>query len=374
MEYKEEYIKGLLFEKLAGTISDGDDQIAQQAIADIPEIKLYWLELQTKLQKPGALSFLSSLDENKAWQSLAPRLGEPQQKSFFQRNLTYITAAAMLLMAVSLFWYAHTGKAGNTSSRIAKSNQVYLKTSDGKSILLNARRSIDQGGLNGQADASSMSYQADHASDTAQATLYVPATKDYMIKLPDGTVVWMNSASSLRFPYTFNQKIREVYLSGEAYFEVAHEEKRKFIVHTSFADIQVKGTTFNVKAYDQMSFSTALLNGSVSALKDQQVIDLQPGEEVNTIRDRLVKQHFDAQELLSWRKGIYYFHNRSLGDIAQVLGRWFDVKVNFQTHDLAEQTFTGEINKALPLQVVISNLELSSGIRAELNNGILTFK
>ncbi|QDW24824.1 DUF4974 domain-containing protein [Pedobacter sp. KBS0701] len=376
MEYKEEYIKGLLFEKMAGTISDGDDTIAEKAIADIPEIKAYWLKLKTKMDEPGAATFLSSLDEKAAWQKLSPKLADQKTKPLFYRNLKYIAVAATLLIGMPLVWhfYADKGSSHGPSPSAIQTNQVYLKTSDGRTIELNTDRNINQNGLNGQARANELTYHADQATDADQATLYVPATKDYKIRLPDGTQVWMNSASTLKFPYNFNQQIREVYLTGEAYFEVAHEKKRKFIVHTAFADVQVHGTSFNVNAYDQVSFSTALVEGSVSAVKDRQLIDLKPGEQVNAIRDRLTKQPFDAQELLSWRKGLYYFHNRSLGDIARVLRRWFDVKVVFSTPDLAEQTFTGEVNKTMPLKVVLSNLELSSGIRAQLKNGILIFK
>lgn len=376
MEYKEEYIKGLLFEKMAGTISDGDDTIAEKAIADIPEIKAYWLRLKAKMEEPQAVKFLSSLDEKAAWQKLSPKLEDQKTKPLFYQNLKYIAVAAMLLIGMPLVWhfYAEKGSSHGSSPSAIKTNQVYLKTSDGRAIELNTDRNINQDGLNGTSRANEFTYHADQSTDANQATLYVPATKDYKIKLPDGTLVWMNSASNLRFPYNFNQQIREVYLTGEAYFEVAHENKRKFVVHTAFADVQVHGTSFNVNAYDQASFSTALVEGSVSAVKDRQLIDLKPGEQVNASQDRLTKQPFDAQELLSWRKGLYYFHNRSLGDIARVLGRWFDVKVVFSTPDLVEQTFTGEINKAMPLKVVLSNLELSSGIRAQFKNGTLIFK
>ncbi|MGO4875646.1 FecR family protein [Pedobacter psychrotolerans] len=374
MEYKEEYIKGLLFEKMAGTISDGDNRIAEQAIADIPDMKVYWLKLKAQMEKPGAAAFLSSLDEETAWQKLSPKLGAHPAKPLFYRNLKYLAVAAMLLIGMPVVWYVYQEKGSTSLAPGFQTNQVYLKTSDGRAIELNTDRHINQDGLSGQAKENELTYQADQANDTDQATLYVPATKDYKIKLPDGTQVWLNSASTLKFPYNFNQQIREVYLTGEAYFEVAHEQKRKFVVHTAFADVQVHGTSFNVNAYDQRSFSTALVAGSVSAVKDRKVIDLKPGEQVNATPDGLTKQPFDAQELLSWRKGLYNFHNRSLGDIAQVLGRWFDVKVVFLQPDLAGQTFTGEINKSLPLEVVISNLELSSGIQATLKNGVLTFK
>ncbi|MNY44974.1 hypothetical protein D3C86_1800450 [compost metagenome] len=83
---------------------------------------------------------------------------------------------------------------------------------------------------------------------------------------------------------------------------------------------------------------------------------------------------FDAQEVLSWRNGTYFFHKQPLSEIAAVLSRWFDVKIAWQTPGIAEQAFTGEIDKKLSIEVVLANLQLSSGIKAELKNGTLTFR
>ena len=374
MEYNEDFIKGLLFEKIAGTISERDDLIAEKAILANPDARKFWEELKTKMKRPGAESFLSGIDETKAWANIEPGLSEIPVKSFYDRNRRYISAAAMLLIGLPLIWYFFVRQPLIPQQKNAVHQQVYLKTDDGKIIELNADRTINMGGATVHTKQKELSYAPTEASNKDWATLHIPPTKDYKITLPDGTEVWMNSSSSLRFPYSFDKKIREVYLTGEAYFDVAHNPNLEFVVHTEFADIKVHGTSFNVNAYDLKTFATSLVNGSVSAAKGSETIKLKPNQQVSYGNEKFIIRPFDPQEVLSWRNGTYYFHNQPLSGIAQVLARWYDVKINWKSPAVSEQTFTGEIDKKLPLGVVLSNLELSSGIRAKLESGILTFR
>lgn len=373
MEYNEDFIKGLLFEKIAGTISESDDFIAEKAILANPDAREFWEELKTKMKSPGAESFLSGIDETKAWASIEPGLSEIPVKSFYQRNRQYISAAAMLLIGLPLIWYFSTTQQ-LYKEKDTLNQQVYLKTDDGRTIELTADNTIKLEGATVHTKQKELSYAPAEANNNNWATLHVPPTKDYKITLPDGTTVWMNSASSLRFPYSFDKKTREVYLTGEAYFDVAHNPNLEFIVHSAFADIKVHGTSFNVNAYDLKTFATSLVTGSVSAIRGSESIKLKPNQQVSYNSGKLTVKNFDSQEVLSWRNGIYYFHNQSLAEIAQVLSRWYDVKINWKTPGISEQTFTGEIDKKLPLDIVLSNLELSSGIKAKLESGILTFK
>lgn len=397
MEYNQEYFEALLFEKVAGTISEDDNLIAEKAIADFPQVEALYQQLRLKMKRSGSEIFLSALDENDAWMDIAPRLERVENaestesienhgaKLFLTRHKPYWAAAALLLLGIPLIWLfstflrhsplsASSTQESSTLSKAIHQEQVYLKTSDGKTVGLTNNQTIKMNGVTVQTKANALSYAAETAGTNEQATLYVPATKDYKLNLPDGTEVWMNSASTLRFPFKFDTKTREVYLTGEAYFKVAPEKGRQFIVHTDYADIRVHGTTFNVNAYEQNTFAASLVEGSVSAVKDKQVIQLKPDQQAAVAEKHLTVKAFDKQEVLSWRKGTWYFHNRSLAEISRVLNRWFDIKTVYSTPALAEQTFTGEIDKALPLNVVISNLELTSGIKSELKNGTLTFR
>lgn len=374
MEYNKEYIKDLLFEKIAGTISEQDNLVAEQAILHDSEIRKFWEELTFKMGMPKGSVFLSGLNPDLAWKKTAAHLTEKPGSVFIRYKWALTGVAAMLVVALPLAWYF----ASDTQKLLAPEKEalklVYLKTDAGKAVDLSPNHSITLGQTRISTKQEELTYASGDAGNKEWATLIVPATKHYKIKLSDGTLVWMNAASSLRFPFQFGKKARAVYLTGEAYFEVAKNRQQEFIVHTAYADIYVHGTSFNVNAYNAQSFTAALVEGSVSAKKNSHVIKLKPGEGAVMGGDRLQVRTFDPQEVLSWRNGTYFFHNQPLSEISQVLSRWFDVKIAWQTSEVAEQAFTGEIDKNLPLDVVISNLRLSSGIQVEFKNGVLTFK
>jgi transmembrane sensor len=375
MEYNKEYIQGLLFEKITGTISEEDNFIAEQAIEQDAGLREFWETLLVKMKSAKGNSFLSGLDADAAWNKTGPRLNE-MSDSFFNRNrLLFYGAAAVLIFALPFVWYfsATTDTTSLVPDQISK--QVHLKIDNGTAVDLSSDRVVTVGQAHFNANQKELSYTSGDAGPKEWATLVVPAAKDYRISLSDGTQVWLNAASSLRFPVQFGpQQAREVYLSGEAYFEVTENPKQEFVVHTTGPDIHVHGTSFNVNAYEQGRFSAALVAGSVSATTKHQSITLKPGQEAILERGNLQTRPFDVQDALSWRNGTYFFHKQPLSEIAVVLSRWFDVKIAWQTPEVAEQTFTGEIDKKLPIEVVIANLQLSSGIKAELKNGTLTFR
>lgn len=374
MEYNEEYIQGLLFEKIAGTISEQDNLVAEHAILSYAEVRKFWEVLEAKMGNPEGAAFLSRLSPDQAWEKTATNLHQ-KPGSFFSRNRWALSgAAAMLAIAIPLIWHFNFTKQEPSTLQGKEFKEVYLKTDNGKAIDLSNNTRIKLGQTQINTKQKELSYASGNADSKEWATIFVPVTKDYKIKLSDGTTVWMNAASSLRFPFQFGKQTREVYLTGEAYFEVAKNKQQEFIVHTSYADVHVHGTSFNVNAYTSQSFTTALVEGAVSAKKDNQVIKLKPGEEAVIGKHSLEIKIFDPQEILSWRNGTYSFHNQPLSQISQVLTRWFDVKIVWQNQGVSEQTFTGEIDKKLPLEVVINNLKITSGMQAELKNGILTFR
>ncbi|EDM34919.1 putative anti-sigma factor [Pedobacter sp. BAL39] len=375
-----EYIAALLFEKIAGTISEDDDLIVEDAILRDAEVRAQWQVLQQKMSSPAAEAFLSGINADAAWLQTSGRMAEPSLQPVVRRSRYWQLAgvAAILALTLPLAWYfisLRNRVEPSAALKLAASNQIYLKSDDGQLMEISGNQQWSVGDAKLKATADELSYQTKAGTaDVRSVTLVVPATKDYKITLSDGTKVWMNASSSLRFPLHFGKRRREVHLTGEAYFEVTKNKEQEFVVHTGSADVRVHGTSFNVSAYDTEQFSAALVEGSVSALKDGKLLRLKPGEKAVLTNDDLHMEHFDAQEVLAWMHGTYFFHNQALSDIAPVISRWFDVKVAWQSPSIAQQTFTGEIDRRLPLAVVLSNLQLSSGIKAELKNGILTFK
>lgn len=167
--------------------------------------------------------------------------------------------------------------------------------------------------------------------------------------LADGTKVWLNSGSSLTYEGSYNRKQRNVYLSGEAYFEVAPDEKRPFIVKAGDMDIQALGTAFNVNAYpDELYASSILLEGKIKVTADGMERILEENE--RTVYDKathtLTTDVVYAQDFVEWKNGKMYFYNQSFDEIAGTLSRVFNVEIRFESDELQPIRFTGTLGSS----------------------------
>ena len=189
-------------------------------------------------------------------------------------------------------------------------------------------------------------------------TLTVPPQTDYHIELSDGTEVHLNASSTLRFPFIFPGKTREVYLEGEAYFTVTHNPSQPFIVHTGTASVIALGTAFNVNSYDNSMITTSLVQGTViTDVGDSLDVTLKPGyEAVYRPGGAFKVKRFDETVTLGWRDGVFRFMNKPLEDIGPVLMRWFGMKLDFATPALAQRIFSGDLEKDKPLSGFLNDI------------------
>lgn len=158
----------------------------------------------------------------------------------------------------------------------------------------------------------------------------IPRGKDFVLVLSDGTKVWLNAESQLEYPTMFTETTRTVRLSGEAYFDVAPDAERPFIVQAGMIHTRVLGTEFNVRNYDNEELSITLVEGKVEIgnLKNKETILLHPNENLRVLDNgNFKKQTIDVNTHISWTKGLFYFDNVSLDKIIYELGRWYDVDI-----------------------------------------------
>lgn len=255
-------------------------------------------------------------------------------------------------------------------------NKAVLTLADGSSIVLD---SASDGTLSTQGHTrvlklpgGRLAYQATHGADDAALfnTISTPRGGQYQIELPDGSRVWLDASSSLRFPTSFTGREREVQLSGEAYFEVAGNPSHPFAVSIfsrepgkseTLQRVQVLGTQFNVMAYaDEGSIKTTLLEGAVRIDRD---IDLKPGEQAQLTRDRAtgirVIDDADVDAAVAWKNGYFNFNKADIQTIMRQLSRWYDIDVSFRGDGARDRVFYGGIQRNLPLSSVFRILERS---------------
>lgn len=202
-------------------------------------------------------------------------------------------------------------------------------------------------------------YRLEHSTD--MQTVTVPAGQRANLLLADGTTVWLNSNSTLKYPANgFHSKNRKVTLEGEGYFEVAHDEKHPFIVETEKYDIRVLGTTFNVSAYPNSGmFETSLIEGKVTVYQPdtQNEIVLKPHEKVEARDGKLYKETFTSDNDFLWRMGIYSFKNEPLATVFKKLEQYYEVQIINNNQEIASRPCTGKFRQKEGIEHVMKVLQ-----------------
>jgi ferric-dicitrate binding protein FerR (iron transport regulator) len=186
-------------------------------------------------------------------------------------------------------------------------------------------------------------------------TLVTPRGRQQELQLADGSRVWLNAQSSIRFPSTFPGSTREVTITGEAYFEVAKNPQKPFIVHVNNSSIEVLGTHFNVMAYNnEPAMATTLLEGAIAFHSNNQNLTLRPGQQSRLLSNgKLVLiPDADTDLAVAWKNGLQAFDQADLKTIMRQVGRWYDVDIEF-VGDLAPRTFSGGIPRSANLSQLL---------------------
>jgi transmembrane sensor len=190
-------------------------------------------------------------------------------------------------------------------------------------------------------------------------TIATPRGGQYQVVLPDGTKVWLNAASSLRFPTRFTGNTREVEITGEAYFEVAKNAAMPFHVKANRAEIEVLGTHFNVMAYgDESLMKTTLLEGSVNIKTGAVINRLKPGEQaqINAAGRTKIVNNIDVDDETAWKDGIFQFSDAGIDVILRQASRWYDVDVTYK-NKVPEREFTGRISRNVKASQLLNMLK-----------------
>ena len=204
--------------------------------------------------------------------------------------------------------------------------------------------------------------------ETVYNTISTPRGGQYQIELPDGSLVWLNAASSIHFPTAFTGPERKVDITGEAYFEIAKSRDLPFVVAVNGSQVTVMGTHFNVMAYpDEALLQTTLLEGSVQFSHNNQTVLLTPLEQSRLDREgRLDKvQDPDAEDVLAWKNGLFLFDNADIQTVMRQLARWYDVEVEYRaTPD--NNLYHVEMPRSSKLSSVLKVLEITANVHCSI--------
>ncbi|WP_342645402.1 FecR domain-containing protein [Mucilaginibacter sp. CSA2-8R] len=316
----------------------------------------------------------------------------PKSGSAFKKLA--IAASLLITLSIGFFFLPdYKKKQSNKQQRFAKQllPQPVISPGGNKAILILANGNMvnldgtDKGivSTQGTAQVTKLSNgklvyketsQTSNKTLVAYNTIATPRGGQYQLTLTDGTKVWLNAASSLKFPTTFSGAERLVELTGEAYFEVAKNKSMPFKVMAKGVNVNVLGTHFNVMAYqDESTVQTTLLEGAVRLTKDDAEATLIPGEQgmINTNGQNFTVKHVKVEDVVSWKDGSFNFENENIKTIMRQVSRWYDVDIAYEG-TLAKQNFGGSVSKFKDISFLLKTLELTGTVHFKTDGRRIT--
>ncbi|MBC9915359.1 FecR family protein [Chitinophaga varians] len=303
--------------------------------------------------------------------------GKPASSSVvrYLRRSWWAAAAGLLLLGSSTWLLTRPRHevVAPLADKAPGSNKAVLTLADGSTVALDSsgQQVIGQQQTTIRQSGGQLQYSVQSpGAGTSYNTLTTPRGGQFRVILPDGTVVWLNTASALRYPTAFSGTDRTVELQGEAYFEVATNATQPFRVKTAAQEIHVLGTSFNINAYtNEANTVTTLVSGRVKVNtpgKDASVM-LEPGQQAiaahNGSQPLTVARTF-APDVIAWKNGLFLFDNADLETVMRCLERWYDVEVKYEAKP--DIHYTGQIARNQPLSKVVRMLEQTGQARFRL--------
>ena len=299
-----------------------------------------------------------------------------------------LAAAAVLLigLATTLYFYHDTNRRRTLATDIAPGgNKAILTLANGRKISLNDIANgelIKEAGLSISKTANGqLVYNIEKVGTTADDqgvnVISTPNGGEWQIRLPDGSTVWLNAASSLEYPINIGSTpVRKVRLKGEAYFEVAKDSKHPFVVETPEQKLEVLGTHFNVNSYaDEHITKTTLLEGSIriSDVSNTSASEmLKPGQQSVLSSTGIRINDVDTDESIAWKNGYFMFNNERQESIMRKIARWYNVKVEYADPEARDVVYYGTVSRFDKISQVLRKFEQTGEVRFEIEKDKLT--
>lgn len=378
----------LIAKHLRSELTIAENEQLEQWLQSDPQNRELFNKLSDSFLINEQLEVYASNNKEEAWENIVLKTGyKTNVKKRSLKQLMPYAAAVFLLLAAGFTVNRYLSKkeermplAMHPTDLLPGGNKAILKLADGSEIALDDSKkgqiARQQNVLIAKTENGQVIYQADAAANklvTANIIQYnaiiTPRGGQYEVVLPDGTKVWLNAASSLKYPTTFSGTDRRVELTGEAYFEVAKNAAKPFFVKTSTQTVQVLGTHFNINSYaDEKEVKTTLLEGSVkvSSNTGNSAVKIAPGEQAINFGEEInIIHNADIDEAVAWKNGKFLFRNTDLQTIMRQLSRWYDVDVEYQGQ-VPERHYRGRISRNVPVSQVFEILK-TSGLNFTIN-------
>mgnify|MGYP000494501137 CR=1 FL=1 len=368
----------LTVKHLRGELSEEEDNELKEGINKSEEDRLLFQRMTNEDWLKSSLGEMAGIDIETPWQTILSSGVIVPRKIHWWQNPAFYKAAAMfiLISGIAIFMYTLNPFKSNTTAKTENPDpdkiapdphrRGQLITAGNKPISLGSAAD----GVVAVLPGAQVELQGKHLTvkktqptvDTAYNTLIAERGGNYQITLTDGTTVWLNAESSIRFPTSFAANERKVEISGEVYFEVSKDQSRPFKVKVRDLTVEVLGTYFNIEAHDKMpSIKTTLLEGSVKVIQGDKNKILQPGQVLVVTADgKFTVKQTNLIKVTAWKGELFDFRNDSLTTILSELGRWYNMEIVYKS-DVSKVLRSGSFSRNRQVQDVLNKLSIPAG-------------
>ncbi|MGF6925253.1 transmembrane sensor [Chitinophaga sp. W2I13] len=365
------YIAGLIGKYLDNSLNADEKMALTEWINASDDNRHLFAELSDQQQLVANLQRFYAYDADRISRKISEQIPgfdqpimRPVHRVHFIRRWGWAAAAALLL-AGSAYLLVMNKKdqspaiASNVTDITPGSQGAILTLADGRQVVLDSLTSgvvAQQSGTSIVLSDGKLKYDpsGEAVSDIQYNKMTTPKGRQFQLTLPDGTKVWLNAASSIRYPTVFAGKERKVEIYGEACFEVAKDANKPFLVNVNNkASIEVLGTLFNVNAYEnEKTINTTLLDGSVKVINEPASVILKPGQQAqisNTPGGKIaIVNKPDIEKIMAWKSGLFNFEGANLEEVMRQLERWYNIDVVYE-NGIPDIQFMGEMSRQISL-------------------------
>lgn len=379
-------IVSLIIAEKQRPLSEEEQWFLNEWISEEKTNRLLYESLTDEKNIPDKLMLLSAFNEKTAYNEFVEKTKVRRTRLIIRQYLKYAAILVPLIVA-SYFFYQQTRSVKperqlTDLGALPGTSKAILVLDGGSVFNLEEETDIPAASeeINIVNDKNTIGYKISehklklHGRKLQYHTLKTPRGGEYQLSLSDGTKVWLNSESELKYPVIFSRLKREVFLKGEAYFEVAENRDCPFYVNTASISLKVLGTSFNIRAYDDESQTTStLVTGKVMLreLETQKEFALAPNEQAVTSGYETVIQTVDVNPFIAWMQGRIIFEESTIDEIFNDLSRWYDIEIEYVDEDVRDLRYSIDIIKYANLDEVLNILELTKKIEFEIIDNTL---
>ena len=372
-------VSRLIVKYLQGCISPEEKVMLDKWLEESSENREIYHRVQGRVNREERQRIIRKLNKRAAWERV-DRNTKKYRHPILRRCMKYAATIVLPLFMVGVGFYLIRDKEEiHPVAEMVKISpgvtKAELVLADGHKVVLGTETIdslVSEEGVNIVKDGNGVSYLGNkEEGDLAYNIMRVPRGGEFKVRLQDGTLVYMNSETELKYPVRFVGKERRVYLSGEAYFEVQRDTTKPFIVVMNGNEVRVLGTEFNVRSYEdeKCQFTTLVAGKVLLTTHDHRCIELLPNEQgIVDPQGDIRKEQVDVALYTAWKDGNFVFRKQSLEHIMEIVERWYDLKVTFEDEWCKHVSFSGNVERYDDFSKLAEMLEATGSVKFRIKN------